>query len=64
MPYQLLMKEMQIALVVDEKNKLVGTIDGDIEGLLRGLALDSSVEKVTNKDFHSINYFDDKIRQI
>ena len=35
-------KEMQIALVVDEKNKLVGTItDGDIRrGLLRGLALD------------------------
>ena len=55
-------KEMQIALVVDEKNKLVGTItDGDIRrGLLRGLALDSSVEKVTNKDFHSINYFDDR----
>ena len=55
-------KEIQIALVVDIKNKLVGTItDGDIRrGLLKGLGLDSPLEKVTNKNFQSINFLDDR----
>lgn len=39
---------MQIALVVDENDKLLGTLtDGDIRrGLLRGLDLDSSIESI------------------
>tara|TARA_Y100000589_G_scaffold264148_1_gene254761 strand:- start:126 stop:1181 length:1056 start_codon:yes stop_codon:yes gene_type:complete len=45
-----------IALVVDEKNKLIGTItDGDIRrGLLNGEKLDSSVQNFMHKDFLSI----------
>jgi len=39
---------MQIALVVDHQNKLIGTLtDGDIRrGLLKGLSLDSSIETI------------------
>ena len=42
---------MQIALVVDEKNKLLGTItDGDIRrGILRGLDINSSIETIIYK---------------
>jgi len=42
---------IQIALVLDEKNKLIGTVtDGDIRrGLLRGLELDDSIESIINK---------------
>ena len=49
-------KEIQIVLVVDNEHRLIGTItDGDIRrGLLRGLTLDSSVDEVTNKNFHYI----------
>jgi dTDP-glucose pyrophosphorylase len=40
---------MQIALIVDDDDRLVGTLtDGDIRrGLLKGLALDSSIEGIT-----------------
>jgi dTDP-glucose pyrophosphorylase len=43
---------MQIALVIDDNDKLVGTItDGDIRrGFLKGLSLDSSIENVIFKD--------------
>lgn len=42
---------MQIALVVDEENKLLGTLtDGDIRrGLLKGLDLNSSIESIIFK---------------
>lgn len=44
--------KVQIALVVDEDNKLIGTVtDGDIrQGLLKGLSLDEAVEKIMNPD--------------
>ena len=44
----------QIALVVDENSKLLGTVtDGDVRrGLLRGLGLDASVAEVMNKAPH------------
>ena len=43
---------MQIALVVDDKDKLLGTLtDGDIRrGILRGLDLDSSIETIVFKE--------------
>ena len=46
-----------IALVVDERNKLIGTItDGDIRrGLLNGEKLDSNVQNFMHKNFLSIN---------
>jgi len=42
---------MQIALVLDENNKLLGTVtDGDIRrGLLRGLTLEDSIEPIIYK---------------
>jgi len=42
---------VQIALVADENDKLLGTItDGDIRrGLLKGMALDSPIEPIINK---------------
>ena len=45
-----------IALVVDEHNKLIGTItDGDIRrGLLNGEKIDSNVQNFMYKDFQSI----------
>lgn len=41
---------MQVALVVDEMDKLIGTVtDGDVRrGLLRGVSLDDPVESVCN----------------
>ena len=50
-------QRIQIALVIDKDNKLIGTItDGDIRrGFLKGYHLDSEVIKITNKNFHSIN---------
>ena len=55
-------KEIQIALVVDDSKKLIGTItDGDIRrGLLKGLNLNSSLEEVTNKNFRAINSTDNE----
>ena len=46
-----------IALIVDEQDKLVGTItDGDIRrGLLNGEKLDSNVQNFMHKEFLSIN---------
>lgn len=43
---------MQIALVVDDNNRLIGTLtDGDIRrGILRGLDLDSSIETIVFKE--------------
>ena len=42
---------MQIALVVDDNDKLLGTLtDGDIRrGILRGLDLDSSIATIVFK---------------
>ena len=44
---------LQIALVVDDDAKLVGTVtDGDVRrGILRGLSLDDSVDKIMFRDF-------------
>ena len=46
-----------IALVVDDNEKLIGTItDGDVRrGLLRGENIDTNVKKIMNKNFFSIN---------
>jgi len=43
---------MQIALVVDENNKLLGTVtDGDVRrGIIRGISLDDAVERIMNKN--------------
>jgi dTDP-glucose pyrophosphorylase len=43
---------LQIALVVDAEQRLVGTVtDGDVRrGLLRGIALDSGIGEVMNRD--------------
>ena len=45
-----------IALVVDEKNKLIGTVtDGDIRrGLLNGEKIDSNVQNFMHRNFQSI----------
>jgi dTDP-glucose pyrophosphorylase len=53
---------MQIALVVDENDKLIGTItDGDIRrGFLKGLSLDSSIETVIFKTPTVANISDTK----
>ena len=49
--------EAFIALVIDNNEKLIGTItDGDIRrGLLRGEDIDTNVKKFMNKNFISIN---------
>ena len=46
----------QITLVVDTRQRLLGTVtDGDIRrGLLNGKALDSPVEQVMHREFHSL----------
>ena len=51
---------LQIALVVDEKGCLLGTVtDGDVRrGILRGLSLDSAVTEIMNKNF-SFSYVED-----
>ncbi|PID78219.1 MAG: alcohol dehydrogenase [Deltaproteobacteria bacterium] len=45
---------MQIALVTDDKERLLGTVtDGDIRrGLLKGVELDSKIELIANKNPH------------
>ena len=54
-------QKIQIALVVDNKNKLIGTItDGDIRrGLLNGFTLNTEVIKITNKNYQSIFFNED-----
>ncbi len=57
-----------IALIIDESNKLVGTVtDGDIRrGLLSGKSLESNVKEFMNSNFTSIYYHelsDSKIRE-
>ena len=49
-------QSIQISLVVDEDNKLIGTItDGDIRrGLLKGFTLKTKVIEITNKKFQFI----------
>ena len=51
------MNKSQIALVVDENNKLLGTLtDGDIRrGFLKDEKFDCSVNNLMNKDFKYIN---------
>ena len=53
---------MQIAVVLDEENKLIGTLtDGDIRrGLLKGLALDDSVETIVHRNPTVCNVNDSK----
>ena len=43
---------LRVALMVDNDNKLIGTItDGDIRrGLLRDLGLNSSIDEIVNRD--------------
>lgn len=57
---------LQIALVIDENNKLLGTVtDGDVRrAIINGVSLDEPVEKIMNKDFTSlpINSSKDKIK--
>ena len=54
----------QIALVVDERQFLLGTItDGDIRrGLLQGLTLETPVEQVMNRDFHFVRNRNDEAK--
>jgi dTDP-glucose pyrophosphorylase len=51
---------VQIALVVDEKGHLLGTVtDGDVRrGILSGLSLDSAVGQIMNKNFSSCSIDD------
>ena len=44
---------LRIALILNEKNKLIGTVcDGDIRrGLLRGLTLESSISSIIKRNF-------------
>jgi len=48
---------IKIALVLDDKNKLLGTIsDGDFRrGMLKGLSLEDTVEKIMNKNPRSVS---------
>ena len=47
---------IQLALVIDENYRLVGTVtDGDVRrGLLKGVDLDESVQSIMCRDFHSV----------
>ncbi len=51
---------LQIALVVDEKGYLLGTVtDGDVRrGILKGLGLDSAVAQIMSKNFSSCSVDD------
>ena len=50
---------LRIALILNNKNKLIGTIcDGDIRrGLLKGLTLESSITSIIRKNFIIMIYF-------
>lgn len=52
----------QIALVVDEQQRLLGTLtDGDIRrGLLHGETLDTPVERLMNRQFRSVRIGEDQ----
>jgi dTDP-glucose pyrophosphorylase len=52
----------QIALVVDEQRRLLGTLtDGDIRrGLLHGASLEESVEQLMNRQFRFVRSSDDQ----
>ena len=52
----------QIALVVDEQERLIGTLtDGDIRrGLLHGETLDAPVERLMNRNFRSVRSTEDQ----
>ncbi len=54
----------QIALVVDEDSRLVGTLtDGDIRrGLLHGEKLDAPAERLMNSKFRSVSITDDQAK--
>lgn len=56
------MNALQIALVVDQDGKLMGTVtDGDVRrGLLRSIALDSPVQQIMNKSPVTIPLIKDK----
>lgn len=56
------MHSLQIALVVDHNNKLLGTItDGDVRrGILKGIPLDHPVQEVMNKSPVTIPIIKDK----
>ena len=51
---------LQIALMVDDKNHLLGTItDGDIRrAILNGATLDSQISEYANKEFYSASVED------
>ena len=53
----------QIALVVDEQDRLIGTLtDGDIRrGLLHGASLEASVDILMNRRFRSVSSSDDQV---
>lgn len=53
---------MQIALVVEEQDKLIGIVsDGDIRrGLLKGIALDQPVDLIMKKSFTSVEAYASK----
>lgn len=57
---------LQIAIVVDQNNKLLGTVtDGDIRrGILKGIPLNYSVEKIMNTSPITIPEIKDKINII
>ena len=54
--------ETQIALVVDENKRLIGTVtDGDVRrGILRGIPLSAPVTEIMNADPITVNINDDK----
>ena len=49
--------KIHIALVVDENDKLIGTItDGDVRrGILKGYSLNDNCKKIMKKDFRSVS---------
>ena len=49
---------LQIALIINKKNKMIGTVtDGDIRrGLINGLNVNSLIHKIINKKFVTSNY--------
>jgi dTDP-glucose pyrophosphorylase len=52
----------QIALVIDEQERLIGTLtDGDIRrGLLQGISLEASIDKLMNRQFRFVRSDDNE----